>query len=263
MVCLSESLPLLSILWCHLEVLNNLDSNLLDGANSPKLPWPSLKMQDWIVPFLIAPARLEFDVSHSCELIVPYSNHVLLWSQCWSRSGLKTLLWSLFDLSAVHIVIFINNLVGLDAIYYIKHLLFNVLDDLADELPVDLQLLVLFYEGNNVGTNLKLRLVAIKLAWFILALERLVCGRWAVDFLHVLAELFSPIYLVQSISKEHLDKSIFAFENVLNELMVSTVEIIEDPSMEELQLQDAELYFLESWADLWKVYFYQILFIQL
>jgi|TARA_B110000285_G_C14836405_1_gene473287 hypothetical protein len=52
--------------------------------------------------------------------------------------------------------------------------------------------------------------------------------------------------LVQSISKEHLDKSIFAFENVLNELMVSTVEIIEDPSMEELQLQDAELYFLES-----------------
>ena len=53
---------------------------------------------------------------------------------------------------------------GLDAIYYIKHLLFNVLDDLADELPVDLQLLVLFYEGNNVGTNLKLRLVAIKLA---------------------------------------------------------------------------------------------------
>jgi hypothetical protein len=57
-----------------------------------------------------------------------------------------------------------NNLVGLDAIYHIKHLLFNVLDDLADELPVDLQLLVLFYEGNNIRTNLKLRLVAIKLA---------------------------------------------------------------------------------------------------
>jgi len=54
--------------------------------------------------------------------------------------------------------------VGLDAIYNIKHLLFNILDDLADELPVDLQLLVLFYKGNNIGTNLKLRLVAVKLA---------------------------------------------------------------------------------------------------
>jgi len=45
--------------------------------------------------------------------------------------------------------------------------------------------------------------------------------------------------LVQSVSKQHLDKSIFAFENVLDKLMVSTIEIIEDPSMEELQLQDA------------------------
>jgi hypothetical protein len=54
--------------------------------------------------------------------------------------------------------------VGLDAIYNVKHLLFNILDDLADELPVDLQLLVLFYKRNNIGTNLKLRLVAVKLA---------------------------------------------------------------------------------------------------
>jgi len=54
--------------------------------------------------------------------------------------------------------------VGLDAIYNIKHLLFNILDDLADELPVDLQLLVLFYKGNDIGTNLKLRLVAVELA---------------------------------------------------------------------------------------------------
>jgi len=54
--------------------------------------------------------------------------------------------------------------VGLDAIYNIKHLLFNVLDDFIDKLPVDLQLLVLFYKGNNIGANLKLRLVAVKLA---------------------------------------------------------------------------------------------------
>ena len=64
----------------------------------------------------------------------------------------------------VHIVIFLNDIVGLDAIYDIKHLLFDILDDLVDELPVDLQLLVLFYKGNNIGTNLKLRLVAVKLA---------------------------------------------------------------------------------------------------
>ena len=78
---------------------------------------------------------------------------------------------------------------------------------------------------------------------------------WAVDILYVLHGHFIFLFknLIQLFPKNWLSESKFALKHVLNELMVSTVEIVENPSVKELELLDSQSYVVSSQVQLYNV----------
>ena len=78
---------------------------------------------------------------------------------------------------------------------------------------------------------------------------------WAVDILDVLHGNFVLLFknLVQFFPKDWLSESKFALKRVLYELMVSAVEVVEDPSVKELELLDSKSYVVSSQVQLYDV----------
>jgi hypothetical protein len=78
---------------------------------------------------------------------------------------------------------------------------------------------------------------------------------WAVHILEILLGNFVSFfeYLAQLFPEDWLSESKFALKRVLYELMVGAIEVVEDPSMEELELLNSQSYVVASQVQLYNV----------
>jgi hypothetical protein len=76
-------------------------------------------------------------------------------------------------------------------------------------------------------------------------------------------ELFLlPKHLRKLFSENHLGEGKFILQNVLNELVVSTVKVVENPCVEELELLNFKLTLLLILANLGEIKFNKILVVE-
>lgn len=88
--------------------------------------------------------------------------------------------------------------------------------------------------------------------------------RIAIDALQAITVLLPVVNRVECFAKQSLYESELVFENVFQELVVSTIEIVKHPCVEHLQLLDALLgLFLVALAELLKVKGQHVLLVEL
>ena len=74
--------------------------------------------------------------------------------------------------------------------------------------------------------------------------------------------LFPPKDLLELFFKNHGGKAELILQNMLDKLMISTVEVVKDPCMEELELLNHELAFCHIAADLSEINLDKILMVE-